>query len=307
VYGLLIHPGSLPGVANGAAWLDTWLFIPLIGSMGTFLLLLFPDGRLPSPRWRPVAWCAGAVIVGGSVVGAFNPDALSDIPELRNPFGIEVFRSIADVAFPVMFPLFLVAVVGSAVALIKRFRRARGEERQQLKWLAYAGAAASVIFPLSFVLWDVFPPIQVLELVPIIGLPAAVGVAILKYRLYDIDRIINRTLVYGLLTGILAGVYVGLALGLGALAGSDNSLVIAGSTLVVAALFRPARRRIQGLIDRRFYRRKYDATRTLEAFSARLRDEVDLNQLSDHLVVVVKETMQPVQASLWLRPTERVQ
>jgi hypothetical protein len=306
VYGLLVHPGSLPGLADVAAWLDVWLFIPLIGLIGTFLLLLFPDGRLPSPRWRPVAWCAGIMIVLGAVVGAFTPGKLSDIPQLRNPFGVEAFSSFAPAAYGFMFLLFVVAVVGSAASLVQRFRRARGEERLQLKWLVYAAVSAAVILPLSFSLWDLFTPVRLFQLIPVVGLPVAAGVAILKYRLYDIDVIINKTLVYGLLTVVLGAVYASLAVGLGSVAGRDNSVVIAGSTLVVAALFRPVRRRVQEVIDRRFYRRRYDAARTLEAFTARLRDEVDLDELRAHLEAVVRETMQPAQASLWLRPTERM-
>jgi hypothetical protein len=303
VYGLILHPGSLPGVADVAAWIDTWLFIPLIGTIGTFLLLLFPDGRLPSPRWRPVAWCAGVVMVFGALVGSFIPGRLGDIPRLRNPFGVEALRSFGPIAYGLMFPLFVVTVVGSAASLIRRFRRARGEEREQLKWLAFAAATAGLILPFSFALWDTFPVVRVLQLVPIVALPVAAGVAILKYRLYDIDLIINKTLVYGLLTVVLGGVYAGLAVGLGSIAGSHNSLVIAGSTLVVAALFRPVRRTVQAAIDRRFYRRKYDVARTLEAFSARLRDQIDLDELREHLEGVVKETMQPAHASLWLRET----
>src|SRR5439155_22244061 len=189
-----------------------------------------------------------------------------------------------------------------------RFRRARGAEREQIKWLVYAVAVVGLGLLASVPLSAVIKSPKALEDAEnaissgtIALVPVAIGIAILRYGLYDIDRIINRSLVYVLLTVVLGGVYAGLAVGVGALAGSTNSVVIAGSTLVVAALFTPARRRVQGFIDRRFYRRKYDAARTLDAFSSRLREEVDLDDLQVHLLDVVRDTVQPAEASLWLR------
>jgi hypothetical protein len=191
-------------------------------------------------------------------------------------------------------------------ALVVRFRRSRGDERQQLKWITYAGG----LLPLA-VLAYLLPEVvgTVVFAVPLVFLPVAVGIAILRYRLYEIDRLINRTLVYGLLTALLAGVYAGLVLGLGQLFGGIGSKtpswVVAGATLAVAALFQPARRRIQAIVDRRFNRRKYNAAKTVEAFSLRLRDEVDLDALSAELLAVADQTMQPTTASLWLRQPAR--
>jgi hypothetical protein len=191
-------------------------------------------------------------------------------------------------------------------ALVVRFRRSRGDERQQLKWITYAGG----LLPLA-VLAYLLPEVvgTVVFAVPLVFLPVAVGIAILRYRLYEIDRLINRTLVYGLLTALLAGVYAGLVLGLGQLFGGIGSKtpswVVAGATLAVATLFQPARRRIQAIVDRRFNRRKYNAAKTVEAFSLRLRDEVDLDALSAELLAVADQTMQPTTASLWLRQPAR--
>jgi phosphotransferase system glucose/maltose/N-acetylglucosamine-specific IIC component len=233
-----------------------------------------------------------------------------DIPVVRFPTALtwrHPFQENGPNFGPVLVVLFwgsffgiLASMLVCAAAAIARYRRSRGEERQQLKWFVFAAGIVAVTFVLS-AFWTPawFDPFTV----ALLGLYAAIAVAVLKYRLYDIDRVINRALVYAVLTAVLAGLYVGLAVGLGSLVGRDNSIVIAGSTLVVAALFRPARHRIQAFIDRRFYRRKYDAVRTLEAFTARLRDEVDLESLTGDLLVVVQETMQPAQASLWLRET----
>jgi len=266
------------------------------------VLALFPNGRLLSRRW---AWIPAFVAVPG-VFFAVGLAMLWSYPANR------LFHDTQISALPTpirvanaTFPLILVAVLGAIASLVVRFRRARGDERAQLKWVTYAASLAGVEFLVSNIgsqthayTWSPWWDLVVIPLGPI-----AIVVAILKYRLYDIDRIVNRTLVYGALTALLAGVYVGIAVGLGSLAGSNaNSLVIAGATLVVAALFRPARRRVQGFIDRRFYRRKYDAALTLEQFTARLRDEVDIEDLRVHLLDVVGATVQPAQASLWLRP-----
>jgi hypothetical protein len=214
--------------------------------------------------------------------------------------------SAKDVEESPLFAVFgftLVLVVPAAVgSLILRFRRSRGAERQQLKWFAFAATLIGISFVPS-VLVPAYERSAVSGLVfgfVIWLIPLSCGIAILRYRLYDIDRIINKTLVYGLLTALLGGAYAGVVFGIGGLV-SDNSVVVAVATLIVAALFRPARARVQALIDRRFYRRRYDAGRTLEAFSARLRQEIDLDALSGELVGAVRETMQPVQASLWLR------
>jgi len=297
-HALYADPGSLPG-AYAMAWFGNWTWGIPIGGLA-FLLLLFPNGRLPSRRWRPVAWAAGAGTVLLTVFSLIQASAQWSRP-FTNESGPSPSAVVAAV-FWLAFVLFLVGMLGGPVASIMRYRRSRGEERQQLKWFVFSATLVGAVFvPSSFFST---PWLDVLFQVALTALWVAIAVAIMKYRLYDIDRVINRALVYGSLTAVLAGLYVGLAVGLGSVVGQDNSLVIAGSTLVVAALFQPLRRRLQGFIDRRFYRRKYDAVRTLEAFTARLRDEVDLESLTSNLLVVVQGTVEPAQASLWLRKTD---
>jgi hypothetical protein len=265
--------------------------------------LLFPDGHLLSPRWRWIARAAAVGIVFGFVGSVLIPGKIPDYPELINPYGL---RSLSDPMQAIGFAALAIALIGSPLSLIQRFRRADADERQQIKWLALAGAVAVVTLVVATAGYDalgeVVPNIAIL--LSVLGLPLATGVAILRYRLYDIDVVINRTLVYGALTATLAATYLGSVLLLqlaleGLTAGS--SLAVAVSTLGVAALFRPARARFQATVDRRFYRRKYDAQRTLEAFSARLRDQVDLGMLNSELSSVVRDTLQPAHVSLWLR------
>ena len=321
VYGLVIEPGSLP-LAHLMAWPSTWMWEPAVLLIGLFLPLYFPDGRLLSVRWRPVVWLALLFSVGfGVIFGALFPgelDELSpgiggDVPGVVNPLGIEALRLLNRVPQIdiILAVLLIVLVLCSVASLVVRFRRSSGEERQQMKWLTYAAAAyfATLLLVMSLPVdsaW--YRAVDLLSNLVVAGLPVAVGVAILKYRLYDIDLIINRTLVYGSLTLMLALVYFGgvtmTQVVFTALTGQEEQpqLAIVVSTLVIAALFNPLRQRIQSFIDRRFYRRKYDAGKTLEAFSARLRDETDLEALSDDLVRVVRETIQPAHASLWLHP-----
>jgi hypothetical protein len=312
VYALQTRPGSLPG-GEYMAWLGNWLWAPWLLLIGTFMVLLFPDGRLPSRRWRVVAWLSVAALVSISVSYAFSPGRLDEAPNVTNPLGIEFAGSALGFVYSWDVLLLPLCFVASALSMILRFRRATGEVRQQIKWFA----AAAVLQAMAFSFYFVVPSGVVEDLVALIfaGLPVAVGIAILRHRLYDIDVVINRALVYGSLTISLALVYVGLVVSLQyvfrALTGGGSQLVIVASTLAIAALFSPLRRRIQGLIDRRFYRNKYDARKTLEGFSAKLREETDLDALSDDLVGVVRETVQPAHVSLWLRPetlpkTERV-
>jgi hypothetical protein len=310
--GLVTAPGSLPGTVYVATLQP---LVPLNFALFGLLFLLFPDGRLPGRKWRPVWWLWGAGVVLVALGLLLRPGRLGTTygGDLVNPLGVEFLRAPAAIAVRVgVVSAFLAAFV-SVASLIVRFRRARGEERQQIKWVAYVGTAAAALligtFASSSAVSDAFFIAFFFTLT--LGIPAALTVAILRYRLYDIDRIINRTLVYAVLTALLVGIYVGAAVGLGALVRSvtgqeNNSVVIAASTLAVAAVFGPARRRIQSFIDRRFYRRKYDATRTLETFSARLREQVDLDSLSGELVGVVHDTMQPAHVSLWLRPAADV-
>jgi hypothetical protein len=300
--------GGSEALAKTAAWYGSLSWIPFILVPATFLLLLFPDGRLLSPRWRPIAWCAALGIAGGFVTQGLTPGPLEDYPQLMNPYGVS--SSVLDPLTGLSFLVLIVGIGGSAASLIVRFRRATGEQRVQIKWLALAGALVAVIFPIALVGYGVWGEdvSNVAIMLSVLSLPVAAGVAILRYRLYDIDVVINRTIVYGALTVILAGTYLGsvlvLQLLLNGLSG-DSGLAVAASTLGVAALFRPARARVQGVVDRRFYRRKYDAGRTLTAFSTRLRDEVDLEALSSELRAVVDDAMQPSHVSLWLREAPR--
>ena len=300
--------GSGPGsLGEAAAWFVSWSWIPLVLVPATFLLLLFPDGKLPSPRWRPVVWCAGAGIIGFIVGESLNAGPLEDYPRLANPYGIESL--VLDVLQAAAALLVLGSVVASGVSLVVRVRHAGAELRQQIKWLAYAGmVAVATILAGSVVggLWSEMVA-NVMILVALLGLPVSTGIAIVKHRLYDIDLIINRTIVYGLLTVVLALLYFCGVTATQAvfqtLTGHEQppQLAIVASTLAIAALFNPLRWRIQGYIDRRFYRRKYDARKTLESYSAKLRDETDLDSLTDDLVGVVRETLQPAHVTLWLR------
>ena len=305
VRALIADPGSLP-LGVEMAWLSEWLFLPGLILAGTLLLLLFPDGRLPSPRWRPVSWLAGVAIVALSLSSALEPGPLPEDPFkfVQNPFGVEGVKTLIGTLAVFWFVMMAVGVA-AAFALARRFRRARAEERAQLKWFALAGALLVASIVLSAITFKYAAEIgQVLILIAAISIPVTAGVAILKYRLYEIDLIIRRTLVYGALSALLAGLYFGIVLALQQAFSPITQgleLAVAGSTLAVAALFRPARRRIQDIVDRRFYRSKVDAARTLEAFSARLRREIDLEALSGALRSAVDETMRPAHASLWLR------
>jgi hypothetical protein len=284
-----------------AIWYSDVSWAPVMLPAATFLLLLFPDGRLLSPRWRPVAWCAGLGIALVFAADSLDPGPLPDFPQVANPYGVE--SPMIDVLTPIGLLVLLVALVGSPLSLVLRFRRAGYEQRQQIKWLALAGAVAAVTFVVAFVGYDLWtaPVADGAIMLTVLALPVAAGIAILRYRLYDIDLVINRTLVYGALTATLAAAYVGTVLLLQLVLSPGSDLAIAGSTLAVAALFRPARRRIQSAVDRRFYRRRYDAQRTLEEFAARLRDQIELNALNAELGAVVQKTLQPAHVSLWLR------
>jgi len=310
-YTLIVQPGALPG-GGIMVWSLSWSG-PILFLAPTLLLLLFPNGRLPSRRWRPVAWLA-VVGTAMSILGlAFRPGTLDDdYPAVTNPLGIEgAPGDVLSLMSGAGGVLAAIALSLSLIAMILRLRRSRGDERQQLKWIAYAGGIMVAAFLGGFALPGtglIGDLVWATGFVALVGIPIAAGIAILKYRLYDIDLVINRTLVYGSLTATLALVYFG---GVAttqtifrALTGQEQQpqLAIVISTLVIAALFNPLRRRIQSFIDRRFYRRKYDAAKTLEAFSAKLRDETDLDAVSDDLVGVVRETMQPAHVSLWLRP-----
>jgi hypothetical protein len=308
VYGLFEDPGALPG-ADVAAWFATWLFLPPFFAIPPLLFLLFPDGRPPSRRWRPVIWLVAGAIAATTIGSALEPGKLAEPPfkQVDNPMGLEGAGTAPEVVASIGFAALFFTVLLGAAALVLRFRRSRGEERLQLKWFA---TAASLFAFACVINLTPFSPVpsdsagQMLMLFAYVTIPAGAGVAILKYRLYDVDVVINRTLVYGALTATLAAAYLGsvllLQLALTPLT-EDSGLAIAGSTLAVAALFRPARARIQEAVDRRFYRSRYDAVRTLEGFGARLRDEIDLDSLAAELRGTVKDTMHPAHVSLWLR------
>jgi hypothetical protein len=306
--------GTLPG-GRAAVWFGSWYWAPGIFLPATFLLLLFPDGRPLSRRWRLLPWMAIFALIGIILGLALEPGPLEDAtPVIENPFGLSGAPGrLLTTIVPAAWFLILPCIAAGPISLFLRFRRARGDQRQQIKWLAFAGSLTAGALLVAFVIASGDAPSQSAEdtvygvlLFSIATIPICAGIAILKYRLYDIDLVINRTLVYGALTVMLGSVYIAGVVGLGSLVRSvtgqeNNSLVIAASTLAVAALFRPGRRRIQSFIDRRFYRRKYDAVRTLEAFSSRLREQVDLEALTGELLGVVRDTVQPAHVSLWLR------
>jgi hypothetical protein len=296
-------PGSL---GETAAWFSSWTWILWVYVPATFLLLLFPNGRPPSPRWRSVAWCAALGIIGFIAGSALQPGPLEGYPQITNPYGVDSPILLVGVVGAIVGG---VSMVASAVSLIVRMRQAGTVERQQIKWLAYGGAVViGAIFVAGVIaIWSA--PISYAAIgFSLLGLPIFTGIAIVRHRLYDIDVVINRTLVYGSLTATLVLIYFGGVVSTQALfravTGQEQQpqLAIVGSTLAIATLFDPLRRRIQSFIDRRFYRSKYDAQKTLDAFSSRLRDETDLDALSGDLEGVVRETMQPAYVSLWLRP-----
>jgi hypothetical protein len=312
-YALLGRKEWLPG-GLVMGWLGSWPWYIAFGLILTFLPLLFPDGRLPSRRWRPVAWAAAVDLAAFSIWAAFAPRPLEGPPNggmPQNPWGIEraaeLFQLLGNMAGSALIALTFL----SLASLVLRFRQSRGVQRQQLKWFTYAAllvlgswaltTSTGLDERLTGPVWLIFQAVSVWLI------PTAIGIAILRHHLYDIDRLINRTLVYGLLTALLAGVYAGAVLVLsqvfGGIGAEPPSWAVAGATLAVATLFQPARHRIQTAVDRRFNRRKYDAAKTVEAFSVRLRDKVDLDALTAELLVVVDQTIQPTRASLWLRPS----
>ena len=311
-WGLVGRPGVLPA-AEYMAWLWSWTRVPGAALASTLVLVVFPDGKLLNRSWWAVVWMA----VGGSALVALfmalDPELWMYHPSWNNPLALErgVFKDLVEPLGRIGIVLLIVSWLCAAIALLIRVDKGSPVERQQIKWLAYFAILMFVGFAFvgagwwsgSWSLWG-----ELLSIAAFNCLPVGVGIAILKYRLYDIDLLINRTLVYGALTGILALVYLGGVVALQALfrylTGQGSQLAIVASTLAIAALFGPLRRRIQAFIDRRFYRRKYDATKTLQAFSAKLRDETDLDALRADLVGVVGETMQPAHVSLWLRPDD---
>jgi hypothetical protein len=307
IYTLLATPGSLPA-GELASWVYSWLWVPGLGLL-VFLCLLFPNGRLPSARWRWFARISALLTLVGAVLAAFSPGAIVlGLPAIRNPLGIDGLPN----AYKPVQALMLVLIGISVVSLIMRRVHATGVVRQQTKWFTYTTAVAASGAILQYIIAE---PLELVwlggvayafVLFGLLGIPISMGIAITRYRLYEIDLIINRTLVYGSLTATLVALYfVGIVVLqriFVLLTGQQSTLAVVASTLLIAALFTPLRRLIQGFIDRRFYRRRYDARKTLETFSAQLRNETDLDALSDDLIGVIRETMQPAHVSLWLRP-----
>jgi hypothetical protein len=326
---------ALPG-GELMAWISGWIGVPVLPLAGALLVLLFPNGKLLSRNWQPVVWmavCGSAMLALGAALG---PGYLSFQPTFDNPLGLggaigklvpsessplfdqpslakstdtKINAGVVEIFVRIGFFFVLVSWLFAVAAMITRTDQARGAERQQLKWFVYTVALLVVGFLAALLGFGQHSVAWNLGIAAFDFLPIAAGIAILRYRLYDIDVVINRTLVYGVLTAALALVYVGsivLLQGLfRALTGENSQLAVVASTLAIAALFVPLRRRVQAFIDRRFYRRKYDVAETLQAFNIRLRDDVDLDSVADDLVGVVKETMQPAHVSLWLRQPER--
>jgi hypothetical protein len=299
--------GSVPA-ASAIAWLSPNIgFAALLAIMA--LLPRLPSGTFLSRRWRAVDLLAVAAFVAGSAI-SFEPGPIADHPEFDNPLGIPGFDTVNTLLEPIALVLLLALLVASLGSVVVRFRRARGIERLQLKWVGLSIAVTVVLWlaALALSFSDSDSLIWVVWSLSLCTVPVSIGVAVLRYRLYDIDRVISKTLVYGALTVVLGAAYAGLVLAGQALFSSfagGSDLAIAVSTLVVAALFLPVRSRVQQLVDRRFYRRRYDAQRTLEAFGARLREQVELDGLRTDLERVVHETMQPVHVALWLREARR--
>jgi hypothetical protein len=320
VYGV-VKPDSVPFPVAIGTLSNQWLWVPTVGLLGIYLVLLFPDGKLPSRKWRPLALFAAVMMVLLSVTGGFAPGPLENQGGVPNPFGIEALPWLQD-ASNIILLLLPLCIFASAVSMVLRYRRSRGEVRLQIKWVAFVASFSGLLYLIAMVSslviqvgsndsvpqlpwWaDILFSVAVLSFA---GMPVAIAIAVLKYRLYNIEIIINRALVYGSLTAMLVAIYFGgvatMQTLFRALTGQEQQpqLAVVVSTLAIAALFNPLRKRIQSFIDRRFYRRKYDARRTVETFSARLRDETDLETLNRDLAEVVEETLQPAHVSLWLR------
>jgi hypothetical protein len=317
IYGVA-SPGSVPFPVLLAGF-NNFLWVPAVGLLGTYALMLFPDGKLPSRRWRPLSWLTGVTLVSVSLLVALSPAPLQSLGGAQNPFALDLTSWVEGATY-VILPLLPLCMLASAASLVARYRRAVGEQRQQIKWIAFAAVIVVLMYLAAMVSSFVFPSwawfsagspwwmdlLAYAALGSFVAIPIAVAFAVLKYRLYDIDLVINRALVYAPLSATLAGAYLGSVVVLQSLlrelTGGESQLAIVASTLAIAALFAPLRRRMQAFVDRRFYRRKYDAAKTLEAFSVRLREETDLGMLSEHLVGVVGETMRPSYVSLWLAP-----
>jgi hypothetical protein len=300
--------GALPA-AEVSAWIASWSQGALLVGPFVFLFLLFPDGRLASTRWRPVARLAAAALVVSTLATALRPGPLESYRSVTNPLGVEILGPTLNLLFEPSFILLLGALIASAVSLVLRLRRARGRERQQLKWFASAGACLGIAFIIGPITWA-FPSFPeafwpVLFVLALATVPISAGIAILRYRLYDIDRIINKTIVYALVTASLVAAYAGMVFVVSTFAiGTSDSLTVAIATLAVAALFRPSLSRAQRIVDRSFFRSKYNSQTTVDEFSSRLCQETDIEYVTADLIGVVRATMQPSHISVWLNEPE---
>jgi hypothetical protein len=298
-YGYVAAERGLGGGVAGE-WLISWSWIGDVTAW-VVVVLLFPDGRLLGRRWRLAIWVslagAGLLFVGQ----ALDAGQAVDYSSGRNPLGLD--SPMVEAAEPVGAALLVAGLVAAVASSVLRYRGARGVERQQLKWFASAGLILALVMPLAAAFWYRSMLVRVLAALAFNAMPLAIGAAILRYRLYDIDRIVSRTLAWALLTVVLGLAYAGVVLGLGRLLPDSSSLAVAAATLAVAAIFQPARRRVQAVVDRRFNRHRYDAARTIQGFSGRLPEEVDLDTLTAELLAVVAQTMQPERTTLWLRPS----
>ncbi len=305
---LMSGPGLLP--ASVGAWVEGWEWV-IIVSASIATLLLFPTGRLPSPRWRPAQWAVVAGAVATTTGLAFSYTAFPQAASAPRRITTDVSGPLAVVAVA-GFLLLMLASALATTATITRFRRSIGIERQQLKWLALAGAAFLLTFPPYIVAVESGGAArwwEALTAIAFLGLPVAIGIAIVRHRLFDIDHVINRTVVYLSLTALLAVVYVTTVLALQSLLSGvmrTNELAVASSTLLVAAIFQPARRRIQAVVDRRFYRSRYDALRIADAFAGRLRDEVELDAVTGDIGRTVRHAIQPRIVGVWVRPSRGI-
>jgi hypothetical protein len=305
-YTVLARPGSLPA-ANLLARVYAPVTDTALAALG-FVLLLTPTGSAPSPRWRRWGIASAAAMVVLALAATVAPGSLdARALTVEGPIGPRAFGGALRTVNQLAFLVAILVIVGGAGSLVTRFRHARGVERQQLRWVTLAAALTGVAMLCTGVLVAMGEPGLAgwTSTFGTVFLPLATGAAILRYRLYDLDRIISRTLAYGLLTVLLGGGYALVVLGLGQLLGRGSSLVVAAATLAVAAVFQPARRRVQRAVDRRFNRRRHDAARIIEEFGSHLRDQVDLDTVSAELLAVAEQTMQPTRASLWLRPAAR--
>lgn len=323
---IMVAIGTIPGVGSGletyaawvmdrtgvpdsiavlGVWLNSWYWFPLLSLFLVYLPLLFPDGRLLSPRWRVPVVTTALAVAATAVMGALTETLEGQHPHvytIPNPIGISGLGSPEDSGvITVAGGALAFGILSGLLSLVLRYRRGTQRERQQLKWFLFPMAATVLIVP-----FDAAPVVSALGFaIGLIGMPVAIGIAVLRYRLYDIDRIVSRTVSYGLVTAALVGVYLGLVFVLRQYLPDESDLAVAASTLAVATLFNPVRRRVQAQVDHRFNRSRYDSERIVESFSVRLREQMDLTDLVGELRAAAFETTEPASLSIWMRPASQ--